>query len=207
MSNSFFTPAVLVEDSNGIHQLDSRSLLLKNRILCLDDAITSDSVNEIIRQIVLLSLENYNPLTIVIDSPGGSIQAGFQLVDVMEACPCTISTIALGSACSMGAVILAAGSPGHRFISARSKVLLHEPLVRGDIGGSTSQIESLASSLKEQRETINKLLCKYTNRSMEEMQKATSFDHWFDASEAVEFGLADGIANEEKLFTLISGGK
>lgn len=207
MSSSFYKPPVLVEDSNGIHQLDSKSLLLKNRVIFLDDTITADSVNETIRQIVLLSLQNHDPLTVIIDSPGGSIQAGFQLIDVMEASPCVIRTIALGSACSMGAVILAAGTPGHRSISARSKVMIHEPLITGGVGGSTSQIESIANNLKERRETINKMLCKYTGQSMEAMQQATSFDHWFDASEAVAFGLADNLATEANLFTLISGGK
>jgi len=206
MSNSYFKPAVLVEDSNGIHQINSKSLLLKNRVIFLDETVTGDSVNETIRQIVLMGLSSKDPITIIIDSPGGSIQAGFQLIDVMEASPCVIRTIALGSACSMGAVILAAGTPGHRAISARSKVMIHEPLISGGVGGSTSQIESIANNLKERRETINKMLCKYTRQSMKVMKKATSFDHWYDANEALEFGLVDTIAAEADLFTMISGG-
>ena len=207
MSNSPFNPAVLIEDSNGIHQINSKSILLKNRVIFLDKTVTSDSVNETIRQLVLMSLDSHEPITIIIDSPGGSIQAGFQLIDVMEATPCVIRTIALGSACSMGAMILAAGTPGYRAISARSKVMIHEPLINGGIGGSTSQIESIANDLNERRETINKMLCKYTGQSMKVMKKATSFDHWYDAEEALEFGLVDIIATEADLFTMISGGK
>lgn len=207
MSNSYFKPAVLVEDSNGIHQIDSKSLMLKNRVIFLDETVTGDSVNETIRQIVLMGLSSQDPITIIIDSPGGSIQAGFQLIDVMEASPCVIRTIASGSACSMGAVILAAGTPGCRAISARSKVMIHEPLISGGVGGSTSQIESIANDLKERRETINKMLCKYTGQSMKAMKKATSFDHWYNASEALEFGLVDTIAMETDLFAMISGGK
>ncbi len=207
MGNSYFNPAVLVEDSNGIHQINSKSLLLKNRVIFLDETVTSDSVNETIRQIILMGLASTDPITIIIDSPGGSIQAGFQLIDVMDASPCVIRTVALGSACSMGAVILAAGTPGYRAVSARSKVMIHEPLISGGVSGSTSQIESVANSLKERRETINKMLCKYTHQSMKVMKKATSYDHWYDAKEALEFGLVDAIATESELFTLISGGK
>lgn len=207
MSNSFLYPAVLVEDSNGIHQISSKSLLLKNRVIFLDETVSSDSVHEAIRQIILMGLTSHDPITIIIDSPGGSIQAGFQLIDVMEASPCPIRTLALGNACSMGAVILAAGTPGYRAVSAHSKVMLHEPLVSSNMGGSTSQIETLANTLKAQRETINEMLCRYSGQSMEEMQKATSFNHWFDAHESVAFGLADCIATEATLFAMICGGK
>lgn len=84
--------------------------------------------------------------------------------------------------------------------------MIHEPLISGGVGGSTSQIESIANNLKERRETINKMLCKYTRQSMKVMKKATSFDHWYDANEALEFGLVDTIAAEADLFTMISGG-
>ena len=207
MSSSSYTPAVLVEDSNGIHQINSKSLLLKNRVIFLDEAITNDTVNEIIRQIVLLGLACHDPVTIIIDSPGGSLKAGFQLIDVVEASPCVFRTVALGSACSMGAVILAAGTPGYRAISARSRVMLHEPLISGSISVSTSQLESIANGLKESRETINKMLSKYTGQSLKAVRQATTYDHWFDADEAVAFGLVDAVATDADLFALISGGK
>lgn len=207
MSSSYSKPAVLVEDSNGIHQIGSKSLLLKNRVIFLDEAITNDTVNETIRQIILLGSTSRDPITIIVDSPGGSIQAGFQLIDVIEASPCVIRTVALGSACSMGAVILAAGTPGHRAISARSRVMLHEPLISGSVSVSTSQLESIANGLKESRETINKMLSKYTGQSMKAVRQATAYDHWFDADEAVAFGLVDAVATDADLFALISGGK
>lgn len=207
MSSSSYTPAVLVEDSNGIHQINSKSILLKNRVIFLDETITGDVVNETIRQIILLGSTNHDPITIIVDSPGGSIQAGFQLIDVIEASPCVIRTVALGSACSMGAVILAAGTPGHRIISTRSKVMLHEPLISGSISVSTSQLESIANGLKENRETINKMLSKYTGQSMKAVRQATAYDHWFNADEAVAFGLVDAVATDADLFALISGGK
>lgn len=205
MSKSY-TPAVLVEDSNGIHPLSSKSLLLKKRVIFLDDHIDGETVNETIRQIVLMGMESNQPITIVIDSPGGSIQAGFQLIDVMESCPCTIRTLALGCAASMGAVVLAAGTKGHRFVSNRSKVMIHEPLLGGSgVSGSTSTIASIAEDLKATRDTINEMLCTYTGQSMKAMKKATSYDHYFSSTEAVEFGLVDQIVPDKDLFTLISG--
>lgn len=206
MSNSYFNPAVLVEDNNGIHQINSKSLFLKRRVIFLDKEINGDSVNEAIRQIILMSLESDECVTLVIDSPGGSIKAGFQLIDTMESVPCTIRTVALGNAASMGALILAAGTKGYRFCSKRSKIMIHEPLISGGVGGSTTQIESIANDLKDRRETINRMLCSYTGQSMKTMKKATSYDHWFDAKEALDFGLVDHIA-DKNLYEIISGGK
>lgn len=208
MDYSFAAPAVLVEDSNGIHPLNSKSLLLKQRVIFLDDEINGDTVNEAIRQIILLAQESHKPITLMLDSSGGSIQAGFKLIDLMNACPCAIRTIALGCAASMGAVILAAGTKGHRFISPRSKVMLHEPQLGGyGVSGSTTQIESVANDLKTMRDTINQMLCEYTGKDTETMKKATSYDHYFTAEEALKFGLVDEIVSDAKLFTYISGGE
>lgn len=207
MSHYFARPSILIEDSNGIHGIDSRSLLLKRRIIHLEEEIAGDTVNEIIRQMILLSTQSREPLTILIDTNGGSIQAGFQLIDVMEACPCTIRTIALGNACSMGAVILAAGTPGHRAISSRSKVLLHEPLIGVGVSGSASRMESIANNLKERRETINRMLAWYTGQSLDSVQVATSYEHWFTSEEAREFGIVDEVLADADLFKVISGGK
>ena len=207
MRNFFYRPAVLVEDSNGIHPFDSKSLLLKRRIIHLEEEITGETVNEIIRQMILLSTQSQEPFTILIDTNGGSIQAGFQLIDVMEACPCAVRTVALGNACSIGAVILAAGTPGYRAISGRSKVLLHEPLIGVGVSGSASRMESIANDLKERRETINRMLAWYTGQSLDVVRLATSYEHWYTAEEAREFGIVDAVVADADLFDMISGGK
>lgn len=144
MRHYFERPSILIEDSNGIHAIDSKSLLLKRRVIHLEEDITGETVNEIIRQMILLSTQNRDPFTILIDTNGGSIQAGFQLIDVMEVCPRAIRTIV----CSMGTVILAAGTPGHWAISSGSKVLLHEPLTGIGVSGSASRMESIAKQKK-----------------------------------------------------------
>ena len=207
MSNQFYMPSVLVEDANGIHSLSTKSLLLKQRVIHLDCPITGDVVNEVIRTIFLLSMDNTSPITVIIDSPGGEIQAGLSLIDAFEACPCIVQTVTLGSACSMGAVLLGAGSPGHRFVSAKSKVMIHEPLLGQGVSGSTSQMESIVNNLKERRETINNLLCKYTGQDEETMREATSYDHYFSSEEAVSFGLADSVVEGKALFSAIMGGE
>ena len=206
MKYLYSQPAVLVEDANGIHQLQSKSLLLKNRVIFVDDEICSDTANEIIRQILLMAAQSHDPITLVLDSPGGSTQAGLQLVDVMRSCPCVIRTIALGCAASMSAVLLAAGTKGNRFISPHSRVMLHEPLLAGGVSGSTTHIESVANDLKATRKIINDLLCQYTGQSTEVLRKATSYDHYFDAQEAVDFGLADAVIADGKLFGCLLGG-
>lgn len=207
MKTSFERPSILIEDSNGIHAIDSKSLLLKRRIIHLEEEITGKTVNEIIRQLILLGTQSEEPVTILIDTVGGSIQAGYQLIDVMEACPFAIRTIALGNACSMGAVILAAGSPGYRAISSRSKVLLHEPLIGIGVSGSASRMESIANDLKERRETINKMLVSYTGQNLEAVREATSYEHWYTADEAKVFGIVDTVVAHADLFTMIMGGK
>lgn len=206
MRDQFYMPSILVEDANGMHLLSTKSLLLKNRVIYLDAPITSDVTNEIIRSLLLLSAENTDAITIVVDSPGGEIQAGLALIDAIEFCPCVVRTVALGNSCSMGALILAAGRQGHRYVSAKSKVMIHEPLLGQGVCGSTSQMESIVNNLKERRVTINGLLCRYTGQDAETMQEATSYDHYFSSEEAVAFGLADHVVGKD-LFTVIMGGE
>ena len=207
MKYAIFAPAMLVEDANGIHQLNSKSLMLKNRVIFLDTEIDEDVVHETIRQLILLGQQGTGPVTVILDTPGGSIKAGFQLIDVLESCPFPIRTVALGCAASMGAIILAAGTKGQRFVSKRSKVMIHEPLLAGGISCSTSQIETVANDLIATRETINEMLCAYTGKDMITMRNATCYDHYFTADEAVGFGLADAIAEDEVLFAYLSGGE
>lgn len=205
MGNNYYFPTVMVENSTGIHTLSSKSLLIKERVIYLDGPVEDNAVNEAIRIMLLLCKESQDPITLLIDSPGGSIKAGFALLDAMEAAPCVIKTIALGSASSMGAVLLAAGTPGHRYVSTRSKVMIHEPLLGCEVSGNTTQMESIVNNLKERRETINYMLCQYTGQNEETMKEATSYDHFFTATEAVEFGLADKVLGKE-LFAVVMGG-
>jgi ATP-dependent Clp protease protease subunit len=153
-------------------------------------------------------MENPNePITILINSPGGSILNGMVLIDVMQACPCTIQTVSLGIAASMGAVILAAGTKGHRFVSPNSQVMVHQPLISGGIpGGNCSEIESVANSLIKTKNDLDKFLSKLTGKPLKAIRKLTGKDTYMNAEEALENGLVDKIANAEELNKLLTGG-
>lgn len=205
MNKTIYSPHVMLEDVNGIHLVDSQSILLKKRLIFLEDEITSAVVNETIRHMMIMAFESNEPITLIIDSPGGDIKAGFQLIDYMDSCPVTIKTCVLGLAASMGAVISSAGTKGYRVASKRSKIMIHQPLIQQGIGGNCSEIQILANNLEERRKTINAMLCEYTGQSADVMDEATSYDHYFNATEAKEFGLIDYVVNEDNLYEYIKG--
>ena len=122
------------------------------------------------------------------------------MYDIIEFCKkkCIVETCCLGRAASMGAILLAAGTEGHRLILPHSEVMIHEVLVQGGISGSATSISRISDSINESRDEMNAILAKHTGRTMEEIQKATSFDNFMNAEEAIEFGICDKIA--ETLF-------
>lgn len=198
----------LERTTNGTNSITLKSKLFEKRIIFLDSQINVESVNTTIAQISLLAMENPNePITILINSPGGSILNGMVLIDVMQACPCTIQTVSLGIAASMGAVILAAGTKGHRFVSPNSQVMVHQPLISGGIpGGNCSEIESVANSLIKTKNDLDKFLSKLTGKPLKAIRKLTGKDTYMNAEEALENGLVDKIANAEELNKLLTGG-
>lgn len=204
MSDIFY----LERTTNGTNAITLKSKLFEKRIIFLDSQIDVESVNTTIAQISLLAMENPNePITILINSPGGSILNGMVLIDVMKACPCTIQTVSLGIAASMGAVILAAGTKGYRFVSPNSQVMVHQPLIAGGIpGGSCSQIESVANSLIKTKTELDQFLSKLTGKPIKTIRKLTAKDTYMNAKEALQYGLVDKIANAEELNSLLTGG-
>ncbi|MBQ6935140.1 MAG: ATP-dependent Clp protease proteolytic subunit [Clostridia bacterium] len=198
----------LERTKNGTNAITLKSKLFENRIIFLDSQINVESVNTTIAQISLLVMENPDePITILINSPGGSILNGMVLIDVMQACPCTIQTVSLGIAASMGAVILAAGTKGHRFVSPNSQVMVHQPLIAGGIpGGNCIEIESVENSLIKTKNEIDQFLSKLTGKSIKSIRKLTGKDTYMSAEEALKNGLVDKIATAEELNSLLTGG-
>jgi ATP-dependent Clp protease protease subunit len=142
----------------------------------------------------------------LINCPGGSIQDGLVLIDVMRAYDGIIKTVSLGIAASMAAVILAAGTKGHRYCSLHSQVMLHQPLISGCIpGGNCSEIEEVARALVSRKNQLNGLLADFTGREQSEIEKLTSCDNYMSAEEALEHGLIDRIADGKELYELIGG--
>ena len=204
MSN---TPFYLERTTNGTTGVTLESVLMEqNRLIFLDKPVDAESIVEIIKQILVLSAVNkYEVITLVINTPGGSITDGLALVDVIKSCPCPIRGISLGIAASMGAVILASCTRGQRFVTEHSRVMLHEPLISNATGGNCSSIQATAEALLERKKLINKLLCEYTGKDMKTINKATSFDNYLSADAAVSLGLCDEIVSNERLFEILKG--
>lgn len=132
-------------------------------------------------------------VNVFISSPGGEVNAGLMIYDIIQDYPYELNVHCIGEAASMAAVILAGGKKGHRWILPHSHVMIHEPFISSGFGGTASAVENHARKILEKRELLNGILSKHTGRSIEEISEATSFDNVMNAHEAVRFGLCDGI--------------
>ena len=186
--------------------MDVFSRLMMDRIIFLGVPISDDVANIIQAQLLFLdSTDSKSDIQLYINSPGGSVYAGLGIYDTMQLVQSDVATICTGLAASMASVILAAGTPGHRFCTEHSRVMLHEPLLANGIGGSCSSIQEAAKHILERKELINDLLSRFTKRSIEEIETATAYDHFYSAQEAVEFGLVDHVAGSDILMELLGG--
>lgn len=185
------TPMIIRETSQG----DSRrsildEMLLHREVECVGE-INADSVYSLCRQLRHLQREDpHGEITMYINSPGGSVADGLALYDVMEGISCPIRTICLGTAASMGALLFAAGK--QRDILPHGRVMIHDPLI-GQTGGSALQLHEISQSLMQTREQMGRLLAQFTGRTLEEIYEKTRRDSFFNAEEAVAFGLADRV--------------
>jgi len=193
--------------ANGSNQISLKSKLLERRVIYLDREVNGESVGEMIRQISLLSADDpEGEITILINSPGGSIQEGLVLIDVMRSHRGAVNTVSLGVAASMAAVILAAGTKGHRYISKNSQAMLHQPLIAGGVPASScSEVEGVAKSLIARKKQLDDLLVTLTGQPKKDILKLTSKDTYLNADEALKYGLVDKIAEGEELIRLIGG--
>ncbi len=191
-----WTPAVEEESCNGTREVSLRTKHFSNGRLFLTGEVTDDMANDFVSELLYLT-EKGKQVDIYINSPGGSVNAGLVIYDVIQACnkKIEINLYCIGMAASMGAVILAGGLKGHRFILPHSKVMIHEPLISGGMGGSATSIKKTADSILETKAITNGILAKHTGKTMEEIDEATSFDNFMNAEEAVEFGLVDEICD------------
>jgi ATP-dependent Clp protease protease subunit len=189
-------PAVEEESCNGVNVVPLRTRHFSNGRLFLTGEVTEEMANDFVSQMLYL-VEKGEPVEIYINSPGGSVNAGLVIYDMIQACAekIDIDLYCVGLAASMGAVILAGGKKGHRFILPHSKVMIHEPLIAGGMGGSATSIKKTADSILETKAVTNGILAKHTGKTMEEIDEATSFDNFMNAEEAVKFGICDKIRN------------
>lgn len=184
---------VLIKSSNGISQVSADSKLLMQRKVFIEGEITPESACEFIKKIMILNEEDSNkPIDVLINSPGGEINSGLMMYDVIQTSKAPIRMFCIGRAYSMGAVLFACGKHG-RYMLPNSELMLHEPLLGNRVGGNSSSIKSISESLLETKKKMNQILSKHTGKSEEEVEKATSYDHYYSSEESKEFGLCDQI--------------
>lgn len=185
-------PYVVEQTSRGERSYDIFSRLLNDRIIMLNDQVDNASASVIIAQ--LLYLEGQDPdkdISFYINSPGGSVTAGMAIYDTMQYIKCDVKTICIGMAASMGAFLLAAGTPGKRYALPNSEIMIHQPL--GSAEGQATDILIHADHIKNTRSKLNQILAKETGKSLEEIERDTERDNFMSAEEAVKYGLIDKV--------------
>ncbi len=185
-------PMVVEQTHRGERSYDIYSRLLKDRIVFLGTPIDDTISNLVIAQ--LLFLESDDPekdIYLYINSPGGSVTAGMAIYDTMQYVKPDVSTICVGQAASMGAVLLAAGAPGKRFALPHSRILIHQPM--GGFQGQATDIDIQAREILRLREILNGILGKHTKQSLKKIQQDTERDYFMSGEEAKEYGLIDEV--------------
>ncbi len=190
---------VLVKSSSGITQVSADSKLLSQRKIFIEGEISSESACEFIKKILILNEEDTDkPIDVLINSPGGEINSGMAIYDVIQASKAPIRMFCIGRAYSMGAVLFSSGNHG-RYMLPHSELMLHEPLLGNRVSGNSSSIQSISESLLETKRRMNQILARHTGKSEEEVEKATSYDHYYSPEESREFGLCDEIVDFNKI--------
>jgi len=190
-------PMVIEQTPRGERSYDIYSRLLKERVIFIVGQIEDHMANLVVAQLLFLESENPDKdISIYINSPGGSVTAGLAIYDTMQFIKPHISTLCIGQAASMGAVLLAAGTKGKRFSLPHSRVMIHQPL--GGYQGQASDIEIHAKEILKIRKQLNQLLANHTGQSIEAIDNDTERDNFMGAEKAVAYGLIDEVLDKRK---------
>ena len=189
---SQLVPMVVEQTSRGERAYDIYSRLLKERVIFLVGPVEDHMANLVVAQLLFLESENPDKdIHLYINSPGGSVTAGLSIYDTMQFIRPDVSTMCIGQAASMGAVLLAGGAKGKRYALPHSRTMIHQPL--GGFQGQAADFEIHAKEILEIRERLNRILAKHTGQPMERIQKDTDRDFFLSAEESVEYGLIDEV--------------
>ncbi|MCG9638517.1 ATP-dependent Clp endopeptidase proteolytic subunit ClpP [Vibrio sp. Isolate34] len=187
-------PMVVEQTSRGERSYDIYSRLLKERIIFLTGQVEDHMANLVVAQLLFLESENPDKdIYLYINSPGGSVTAGMSIYDTMQFIKPNVSTVCMGQACSMGAFLLAGGTPGKRHVLPNSRVMIHQPL--GGFQGQASDIQIHAQEILTIKQKLNKLLAEHTGQPLEIVERDTDRDNFMSADQAVEYGLVDSVLN------------
>jgi ATP-dependent Clp protease protease subunit len=189
---SYLVPMVVEQTGRGERAYDIYSRLLKDRIVFVGAPIDDQMANLVIAQLLFLQAEDPDKeVSIYVNSPGGSVSAGLAIYDTMQHIKPPVSTICVGLAASIAAVILAGGTKGRRYCLPNAKTLIHQPL--GGAQGQATEIEIAAREILRTKDLINKILAKHTGQPLERIAKDTERDFWMDPEESKAYGLVDDI--------------
>ena len=191
-----FVPVVIEQSSRGERSFDIFSRLLRERIIFLGTAIDDMVANLVVAQLLLLDSENpEKDIMLYINSPGGSVTAGFAIYDTMQHIRADVSTICLGQAASMGAFLLSSGTKGKRMALPHSRVLIHQPL--GGAQGQATDIEIQAAEIIRIKKSLNEILASNTGQSIKKIEKDTDRDYIMTPQESLEYGMIDKVISRD----------
>lgn len=194
MHQNNLIPIVIEKTGRGERAYDIYSRLLKDRIVFLGGGIDDDTANVIIAQMLFLSNEDSKaPISLYINSPGGSVSAGLAIYDTMQFIRCEVNTFCVGMAASMGAVLMCGGEKGKRFVLPNSRLLLHQPLIGGVLEGPATDLSIEAEEIIRLRKRLYEIIAQHTGKTFEQIELDCDRNKWLDAQEAVDYGLADKI--------------
>ena len=194
IENNYLVPTVIEQSGRGERAFDIYSRLLKERIIFLVGPVNDQTANLVVAQLLFLESENPDKdIFLYINSPGGSVTAGMSIYDTMNFIKPDVSTLCLGQAASMGALLLSAGAKGKRFALPNSRVMIHQPLISGGLGGQASDIEIHAKELLKLKAKLNQLLAEHCGRTLDELERDTDRDNFMSAEEAQAYGLIDQV--------------
>src|ERR1700754_3596225 len=190
-------PFVVEQSHRGERSYDIYSRLLKDRIIFLGTPVDDDVANVVIAQMLFLESEDPDKdINVYITSPGGSVTAGLAIYDTMQYVKPNVSTICVGQAASMGAVLLLAGAKGKRFALPNSRIMIHQPL--GGARGQATDIEIQAKEILRMKAKLNELIVKHTGQTLERIEKDTDRDYFMGAGEAKQYGIIDEVFVHKK---------
>ena len=197
INNLNLVPMVVEQSSRGERAYDIYSRLLKERIIFIVGPVEDYMANVIIAQILFLESEDpKKDISLYINSPGGSVSSGMAIYDTMQFCKPEISTLCIGQAASMGAVLLAGGSKKKRFALPNSRIMIHQPL--GGFQGQSTDIQIHAQEIQKVRENLNSILSKHTGNDINKISEDTDRDNFMNADEAKNYGIVDNVLKSRK---------
>lgn len=183
-------PYVIEETARGERSMDIFSRLLQDRIIFIGSEINDAVANTVVAQLLFLKVEDpKKDISIYINSPGGVINAGLAIYDTMLYLGCDVRTVCIGQAASLGALLLAAGTPGKRHALPHSRIMIHQP--HGAVGGTSSDIELQAKEIISLKQKVVSILSSHTGKSEDQIRKDSDRDRWMSAEDAIEYGLVD----------------